>query len=450
MFPVEKIARTVQGELLHRENVTPPTRAIHDSRLVEPGDLFIALRGRRSDGHDFLSDAFRRGASAALVSDTNDLPPNARNIICVPDPVLALQQWATAWRQRLNATFIGITGTNGKTTVRALLGHLLQTHGHAYVSPYNYNTEIGLPMALLSMPMDADIGVFELGAENPGDIATLARILQPHMGIVTTLGPGHLDGFQTMDGVATEKWSLVEHLPENGTALINADVPRLLEMAATATINVLSVGLNHGDLRGHLLQSVPHLELTLAGHNEILRCPLVGEHNAINVLLASVAAHTLGVRWEVIAHRMASFVPIAHRLSPIQTSFGTILDDTYNANPASMRAALDVLATFGTEIPKRLFVFGDMLGLGTASERFHREVAQLALQLPIDVILPVGQAAIAACQAVAPASDSSKIVILPRNEVSSWIVAYSPAMVVLVKGSRGLALETLAAELQDF
>ncbi|MCK5827547.1 UDP-N-acetylmuramoyl-tripeptide--D-alanyl-D-alanine ligase [Candidatus Bipolaricaulota bacterium] len=444
---MEKIAQIVEGELLRRESAIPG-RAIHDSRLVQAGDVFVALSGLKSDGHRFLPDVFARGASAAIVSDVSNLPDNARNLILVDHPALALQQWSAAWRKSLNATIVAITGTNGKTTVRALLGHLLSAQGSVYVSPHNYNTEIGLPISLLSMPANTDIGVFELGAERPGDIAILAEILQPHIGILTSVGTGHLDGFKTVEAVASEKWSLIEHLPENGIAIINADVPRLLDLAATANVPVVTTGLNVGDLQGQVLQTIPSLKIQLADHDVTLACPLVGTHNANNLLLAAAAAHRLGISWHAITAQAASFKPIAHRLQPIPSSFGTILDDTYNANPASMMAALDVLASFGAVKSRRVFVFGTMSGLGTDSDRFHREIAQQALHHPIDTILPIGDAAISACRAVTMPAEKARVVVLPRDEIKPWVIAGgSDSMVVLVKGSRDLALENLVANL---
>ena len=447
MFPVEKIAQIVEGELLRREKITL-ARAIHDSRLVESGDLFVALPGRRADGHTFLADVFGRGASGAIISDTTNLPSNARNLIRVANPTLALQQWAAAWRKTLDATLVAITGSNGKTTVKTLLGHLLSARGPAYVSPHNYNTEIGLPIALLSMPADADIGVFELGAEQPGDIATLAHILRPHLGIITSVGPSHLDGFETVNAVASEKWSLINQLPENSAAIVNADSPHLRALATAARTPILSAGLDHGDVRGKVLQTVPSVKVSLEDHDVTLSCPLIGTHNAENMLLAAVAAHELGMSWDSIADQAISCKPIPHRLNPIQVPFGMVLDDTYNANPASMTAALKVLAAYGDAGAVRVFVFGEMLGLGAESERFHREIAQLALRLPIDAILPVGDAAIAACRSVATLPDEARFVVLARQEIKAWINSFSTSMVVLVKGSRALELDKLVDELQ--
>ncbi len=443
MFPVEKIAQIVEGELLRGESDTP-TRAIHDSRLVRSGDLFVALPGHQSDGHGFLADAFNRGAIAAIVSDTYNLPDNARNVILVENPELALQQMAAAWRNTLSATFVAITGSNGKTTVKALLGHMLSAHGPTYVSPYNYNTEIGLPIALLSMSSEARFGVFELGAERPGDVSMLARILRPNLGIITSVGPSHLDGFETIDAVASEKWSLVEGLSEDGKAIVNADSPHLRALASTARLPVVSTGLNNGDLRGRVIQDVPSLKVKLDEHDVTMTCPLIGTHNAGNLLLAAVAANVLGMGWDSISARSESFEPIPHRLNPIQASFGTILDDTYNANPASMAAALQVLTAFGDTDSAKVFVFGEMHGLGAETDGFHREVIRLALSLPIDAILPIGEAAVTACRA----TDEAPVILLPRGEIVRHVRQLAPQMIVLIKGSRALGLEALVEDLR--
>jgi len=446
MFSAEKIAQIVEGDLL-REDGALPRRAIHDSRLVRPGDLFVALPGHRSDGHQYLADAFDRGACAAIVSNTDSLPGNAHNLIVVDDPGLALQQLASAWRDSLTASFIGITGSNGKTTVKSLLCHMLAAQGPTYVAPHNYNTEIGLPIALLSMQADSQFGVFELGAEHPGDIAVLARILRPQFGVITSVGPSHLDGFETIEAVASEKWSLVKELPEDGMAILNADSPHLLKRASSAKSPVISAGLSHGDLRGRVVQDVPSLEIKLDEQDVTMTCPLIGTHNANNLLLAATAANALGMSWASISAQSSSFDPIPHRLHPIHISFGTILDDCYNANPASMAAALQVLAAFGGKDSARVFVFGEMVGLGADTNRYHREVLDLALSLPIDTILPVGKVSTAACLAV----NDPKIAFLPRDGIARYVrqLAQKRAIqsaIVLIKGSRVLGLEALVEE----
>ena len=423
---------------------------MHDSRGIAPGDLFVALPGQSADGHTFLEDAFDRGACGALVSDPSAGPEDAPNLIVVDDPGSALLRLATARRKALAATLVGITGSNGKTTTRALLAQALRETDDdpaIFSAPKNYNTEIGLPLALLAMPETASIGLFELGAECPGDIELLVDTLVPHIGLITTIGPSHLDGFGSIDAVAEEKWRLVEGLPPDGLAVVNADCPRLRDRATRAAVECLTVGLNHGEVRARLEAVAPRLILTIDDDPSLyLDVPLAGLHNATNLLLAAVTARRLGTPPEQIEARLRTFTSVAHRLRPIPTSFGTVLDDTYNANPASATAALDVLAQLGSTDAGRLFVFGEMCDLGSDSDRYHDEVLDRALSLELDAILPVGDGATAACrrrpEAVFIESDRSCLAQTIQSHCSD-----SRAWIVLIKGSRALELEELVDEL---
>ena len=448
MYPVGDIAAIVGGDLLRGDGATP-NRIVHDSREVAEGDLFVALRGRRTDGHAFLPDAFARGACGALISDPGAVPADARNLIAVGDTVGALQRLAAAWREALDATFVGITGSNGKTTTRALLAHLLARADRphrVFNAPKNYNTEVGLPLALLAMPEAASIGLFELGADRPGDIAALADVLAPQVGLITSIGPSHLDGLGSVEAVAVEKWSLVERLPPDGTAFVNADSPDLLCLMQEADGRCTGVGIERGDVRGRIDREVPRLVLTVDDPPMRLVAPLIGRHNAVNLLLAAVTAFRLGVPASAIEERTGTFVPVPHRLEPIQAPFGTVLDDTYNANPASTAGALRALARCGGPETRRVFVFGEMRELGPEADRYHREAVDLALDLGIDAVLPVGDLAVDACRT----RPADAIRFVDRDELDRSIrsiCAPSRDAFVLVKGSRALELERLVEEL---
>jgi len=448
MYSVDEIAAIVGGRVLRADRATPH-RIVHDSREVGEGDLFVALRGRRTDGHAFLRDAFSNGACAALVSDPAAAPETGRNFIVVADPQDALLRLASAWRGTLDATCVGVTGSNGKTTTRALLAHLLRSSRDArevYSAARNYNTEVGLPLALLATPRTASVALFELGTERPGDIALLADLLAPDVGVVTSVGPSHLSGFGSIDAVATEKWSLIERMPEHGWAAINADSPHLRRLADGWAGDLLTVGLNDGSIRGRIEQEVPWLQVALDDPPMRLRCPLVGAHHATNVLLAAAIALRLGARADEVERHIPTFRPIPHRLNPTSAPFGTVLDDTYNANPVSTEGALRVLAQLGGRSVRRVFIYGEMRDLGADADRYHHEILDLALRLGIDAILPVGDGAIAACRArVAPA-----VRIVARGELAGAIDALAhegTELIVLVKGSRALALDRLVDEL---
>jgi len=448
MYPVGEIAKIVGGDLLHGDQATP-IRVVHDSREIREGDLFVALRGARADGHAFLKEAFARGACGALISDPGRSVDGTRNLIVVDDTLAALQRLAATWREELDATFVGITGSNGKTTVRALLAQLLRKPGgdaSVFSAPKNYNTEIGLPLALLAMSEEAKIGLFELGAERPGDIALLADILAPQVGLITSVGPSHLASFGSVEAVAREKWSLVERLPTDGHAFINADSPELFRLAREHGGDCTSVGFERGDVRGRIEQESPRLTLAIDEPPMRLVSPLIGRHNAGNLLLAAVTAHHLDEPVSAIEERAQAFVPVPHRLQPIEAPFGTILDDTYNANPVSTAEALHALAKLGGPATLRVFVFGEMRDLGPDVDRYHHEILDLALDLGVGAILPVGSRAVDACRACS----SHEIQIVDREELDRRIRALcrdSDDSVVLVKGSRALELERLVDEL---
>ncbi len=445
MFSLGEIAAIVHGERTNRGGRTP-RRIVHDSRCVEPGDLFVALPGARTDGHEHLADAFRRGACGAIVSDPSRAPDSVHGLVVVPDTLVALQTLAAAWRDRSSATIVGITGSNGKTTTRSLLAHLLRDTSSVHEPPENYNTEIGLPLALLAMPGDSDVGVFELATEAPGEIRRLAEILRPSAALLTGVGPSHLEGFGSIDAIVAEKWSLVDTMAPEGLAFVNAESTPLRTRIATAGRTLVTVGLHEGEFRGHITSVVPRLSVVIDEPPLELRTGLLGEHNATNVLLAVACALRLGTSPATIEERTRTFEPIRQRLKAISAPFGTVLDDTYNANPASTRAALRVLAAFGTPRSRRLFLFGDMLGLGARSADYHTEILGFALGLGVDVI-PIGSRARAACTTAA----SDRIALLEPDSVSEAIRRRlaGPEDVVLVKGSRALGLERIVAALLE-
>ena len=445
MFSVAEIAHIVKGELLYGVRETP-RRVWHDSRSLRVGDLFVALPGARTDGHAFLGDAFGNGACSAIVRDRSAAPRTARNLIVVADPLAALRALAAAWRRRFTIPVVGITGSNGKTTTKALLGHLLAEDRIVHVAPKNYNTEIGLPIAVLGMPEGAQIGVFELGTEAPGEIDDLARLLSPTIVVVTDVGPSHYRAFGSIEAVAEEKWAMVHSLPSDGWAIVNADSTALRSRAKRLPPGrVATVGIEHGEIRGRILRAVPGIIVEALGVR--IEARLIGRHNAINLLLAAVTAQRLGILTETIARRAESFEPVAHRLASVPAPFGTILDDTYNANPASMTAALRVLEEWGDGARRRIFVFGEMLDLGEGSDQFHHGVASLALELGIDAIVAVGEPPATACKAAGMRPLVATTVEGCSQAVRSLLVE-GVEHVVLIKGSRAIGLDLVVEALR--
>ncbi len=448
MFSVGEIAQILKGRLLKGREETP-LRAIHDSRLVQKRDLFVALKGARTDGHAFLEEAFTRGACGALVSESGTIPENGRNLIVIEDTLAALQGLAAAWRSELSATFVGITGTCGKTTTKAILAHLLEKDLRVFAAPHNYNTEIGLPIALLAMPSDAQVGIFELGASAPGEIASLAALLSPKIAILTMIGHGHLSKFGNVEAIAREKWELVRALPTGGKAIINRDSPELSRLADEWTGEIVSVGLQGGMVHGKIVGACPGLIVEVENPPLRLETNLLGRHNVTNILSAVACALELGLAKETIENRMRTFKPFLHRLNLLPAPFGHLLDDTYNANPDSTRAALFTLAEFDLDIAQRAFVFGNMLDLGDDSPRFHQEMIDLALHLGVGPIFPVGNLATEAARGAVKDAPSGTFVFSSQEDLPESIrkTLKGKRNILLVKGSRDMNLDRLVTEL---
>lgn len=450
MFSIGEIAQILKGRLLKGREETP-LRAIHDSRFVQKGDLFVALKGTRTNGHAFLEEAFMRGACGALVSETGTIPENGRNLIVVEDTQVALSSLAAAWRSKLPATFVGITGTCGKTTTKAILAHLLERDLRVFSAPHNYNTEIGLPLALLAMPANTHVGIFELGASAPGDIAPLAVLLSPKIAILTMVGQGHLSGFGNVEAIAQEKWELVRALTSQGRAIINLDCPELSRFADGWTGKIISVGLQGGMVHGKIVGACPGLIIEVENPFLRLETNLLGRHNATNILSAVACTLELGLAKETIEDRIRTFKPFLHRLNLLPAPFGHLLDDTYNANPDSTRAALFTLASLDLPTDRRFFVFGNMLDLGNDSLRFHQEIIDLALRLGIEQIFPVGDLATKAARGAVKDAPTGTFVFSNQEDLADSIrkALKGKHNIILVKGSRDMNLDRLVVELED-
>jgi UDP-N-acetylmuramoyl-tripeptide--D-alanyl-D-alanine ligase len=446
LFSIGEIARIVRGELVG-DGVLVPTGFAVDSRRVAPGDLFFALPGARVDGHAFLEEALARGACGAVLADLARRPDASSPMLVVDDVRRALHDVARAWRTQFSIPIVAITGSNGKTTTKALVAHLVGGTFAVHVAQENYNTDIGLPLALLAMPTGTEVGVFELGADRPGDIALLVRLLRPSMGLVTSIGQSHLEAFGTTERVANEKWDLVRGLPPGAAAFVNADSPELSALAASeGRPSLLGAGLAHGEVRARILTAVPRLALVIDDPPLRLETDLVGEQNATNLLLAALCAHRLGVPPSILEERAATFRAVPHRMERRPVRWGILLDDVYNANPSSMSYALRTLAAFGDASTRRAVVFGDMLELGKPSAALHDEAARFALGLPIDLVYPVGERAEAAFGALA----DSRVHPVERGRVAADLVGRLEGetnAVILVKGSRGMRLEEIVEDI---
>ena len=444
MFPPAKSAEIVCGRLLRGTDAVP-RRTVHDSRRVRAGDLFVALKGERTDGHRFLKEAFARGACAAILSDTDAIPENGCNLIVVDDVLDAVQVLAAAWRETLDAIFVGITGTCGKTTTKGLLAHLLSSDRNTYFAPESYNTEIGLPLALLSMPTEARVGVFELGVGAPGEMGPLAALLAPHVAVLTMVGRGHLQGFGSIEAVAAEKWELVHALPATGTLILNADCEAFAKHLDAWSGHAVTFGLQGGDLRGKVVDASHGLGVETDRPPLHLESRLLGRHQAIALLAAVAGARHLGVAPEAIEQAVGTFDGPPHRLKLLPAPFGYVLDDSYNANPDSTRAALLTLCELDLPVEKRAFVFGSMLELGEGSSGFHREMLELAVELGVAPIYPVGEEAVQTAREVIGELPAGAVLLAEEGDLAARIAGTlaGKSNLLLVKGSRLLGLDRL-------
>jgi len=412
-----------------------------DSRQIVPGMLFAALAGQSFDGHDYISQAMEAGAVAALVS--RDLPTNLP-LLQVTDVVAALGTLAGHWRSECPAKVIGITGSNGKTTVKEMIANILRQDGRVLATAGNFNNELGLPLTVFQLDKSHDFAVLEMGASNPGDIAYLAGIAQPDVGVITNIGPAHLQGFINIRGVACAKGELFAALPSSGAAVINAAEP-WVELWQDLNKAKTSWYFN-GEGKNHIrAQHVAHgVEVITPDGKFSLQLPLPGLHNLTNALAATAVCLALDVPLNHIKSGLETVKPVPGRLSLKHASAGwTVIDDTYNANPASLYAALQVLSTQSGE---PWLVMGDMKELGSDSRKMHAELGDAARSLGVRRLFALGEASAAAVDAFG----DSAVHFSSRDELIEFLLTeLRPGVACLVKGSRSMGMEHVVSAISN-
>ena len=404
-----------------------------DSRQIVPGRLFAALAGQTFDGHDYLQQAKDLGAVAALVD--RDVPADLP-VLKVTDVLAALGTLAGHWRNACPAKVIGITGSNGKTTVKEMVANILRQDGEVLATSGNFNNELGLPLTVFQLKKSHDYAVLEMGASNPGDIAYLAGIARPDVGVITNIGPAHLQGFINIQGVAQAKGELFAALPTDGVAIINAAEPwvDLWQDINKAGKVFYFNGDEENHIRarhdaGNVVVSTPLGEFPL-------QLPLPGVHNLTNALAATAVCLALDVPLAQIKAGLETVQPVPGRLSLKHADSGWIvIDDTYNANPASLYAALQVLATQNGE---PWLVMGDMKELGSNSRKMHAELGDAARSLGVRRLFALGEASTAAVDAFGPNAEHFN----SRDGLIEALRAeLRPGIACLVKGSRSMGME---------
>lgn len=444
MMRLSTIALWTRGRLVGGD--VDVTGVSIDTRKVQAGDLFVAIKGERVDGHDFLADAQARGAIAALVTRKVDssLPQ-----VVVDDTALALGDLASAVRAQSNVRVIGITGSNGKTTVKTLTASILSRHGRTHVNAGNYNNELGLPLTLLAMPQDTEYAVLEMGAGKPGDIAYLAAIARPDIGLVNTIAPAHLERMGSVEGVAETKGALYQALPVDGVAIINADDAFASFFAGLAgSRRQLRFALSHkADVGADIVdQRVDgsHFVLSTPAGDADVHLPLAGRHNIANAMAAASIALALGVPLDTIVEGLEQVPGVAGRLQLEHMPGGwTLIDDSYNANPGSVGAAIDTLALAEGE---RWLVLGDMAELGDNAAALHAGIGERARKHGINRLFAVGPLSASAVKAFGEHgehfADKAALSAALKQQLHGGVTC-------LVKGSRSAGMDQVVAALRD-
>lgn len=453
-FDVAAAAAATAGTLEGRGGAAPVRRVVIDSREIEPGDLFVALPGTRVHGHAYVADALRRGAVSALVGpDAAPLPEDLadRSQVRVPDPRRALADLASAHRRALRCRVVGITGSNGKSSTREMIARVLEPLGPVVQSIRSYNNDLGVPLTILRADAATSSLVVEMGTSGPGEIARLAEIARPDVGVVTNVCAAHLEGLGSEDGVAREKSDLVRALRPDGFAVLNGDDARVAAMAAVSPAHVVrtSVGDWSADVWGCEPKRTPRgVEFWLFGKMRMF-LPVPGLHNVQNALAAVAVGLVAGATPAQIREALRDVRLPSMRMQRLTFGRRTLFLDCYNANPASMRAAVEELAARPCS-GRRVLVLGDMLELGRASEELHEAAGRHAASR-VDVLWCVGAASRAAREAAVEAGlPPERCFWSPTVEEAAAHpqVRLDAGDTALLKASRGVRLERLADALR--
>lgn len=440
------LATNIQGKLLGPD--VNYTGLSIDSRSIKPHELFIAIRGEKFDGHNFIELAKQRGAAGAVVDHAieTDLP-----LVVVQDTRKALGELAKQHRREFSIPIIALTGSCGKTTTKEMIRSILAEVGPVLTNFKNFNNDIGLPLTLLNLNTQHRYAVIEMGANHAGEIEYLTHLTQPNVALITNIGPAHLQGFGSMAGVAEAKAEIFSGLAKNGVAIINADdkFADTLQKAC-APFRVLRFGLSDAadfsatnvqmdvDGKASFLLHAPN------GKEMMISLTLPGQHHVLNALAAAAAASQIGIELSLIKSGLEKMQPVPGRIIVSKTKLGaTLIDDSYNANPSSVAVALKLLAHYSGQ---RIFVMGDMGELGQNAVDYHRQLGQLAKELNIDDVYTCGDLSKETAKAFGANAKH-----YPNHQ--ELILALKPHLqenvTILIKGSRSAQMEKVAAALMD-
>ena len=443
-LPLGRIAEFISGSGRFRASVVAQGYSI-DSRTLQPGELFFAVKGERLDGHDFVAQALERGAAAAVIrADRRAYFPPRSRLIAVEDTLAALQNLAAAVRRAWGKPVVGITGSAGKTTTKEAIAHLLATRFRVHKSEGNLNNHFGLPLMLLRLEPEHEVAVIEMGMSHLGEIRELARIAQPEIGVVTCVAPVHLEFFQSVAEIARAKHELVESLPGDGTAVLNADDEYVSQFGRGFAGKVVSFGVrNPASVRAENIElrgtQGSAFDIVAGSSREPATLPLVGAHNIPNALAAVAVALEQGIPLVDAAAALADLAPADKRGQVIEVGGATVINDCYNSNPKALDAMVDALLALPAH--RHIVVAGEMLELGPTGPELHAECGRRMAKRGVNVLVGVRGAAEHMVEAAKKAGMRAEFMAAPED-AGEWLASQArPGDGVLLKASRGVRLE---------
>lgn len=447
-FSLEEVLEATRGQCVKMGKAVRFHGVSTDTRAIVRGSLFVALSGERFDGHEFIAQAIENGASGIILGRGLDLPPNQATLILVENPRKALQDLARFHRCRFQVPIIAVTGSNGKTSTKDMIAAILSTQLRVLRTEENYNNEIGLSQTLLRMDSSHEAVVVEMGMRGKGEIAELATMARPTVGVVTNVGETHLERLGSIENIAAAKAELIKALPDSGVAVLNADDGRVCAMRALTAARSVSFGRqNDADVQAkNITQDLLGVAFDCVDGDETFPffVPVPGMHTVYNALAAITVGRLLGLKMKDIAAGLAQYQPGKMRLNLCQYGRIKVIDDTYNASPLSMAAAIEVLSELGRE--RKVAVVGDMLELGSAAQAAHEQVGRHLASIGAEVVITVGE--MAGFAAEAARQQGVAVVISCRNHeqaIGELKKHLLPGDMVLLKGSRGMQMEKLLA-----
>jgi UDP-N-acetylmuramoyl-tripeptide--D-alanyl-D-alanine ligase len=445
---LNEIASALKGNLIGQDLLM--TGVSIDTRTLKAGDLYIAIKGKNFDGHDFISQALQAGASAILVNQKIDTDSAQ---IVVNDTHLALAELAGYWRRKMPVKIAGVTGSNGKTSVKEMIAAIFATQGNTLFTQGNLNNDIGVPLTLLRLDENHRFAVIEMGANHPGEIAYTSRYAQADVSVITNVGPAHIEGFGSIDGVANTKAEIIESLGSAGVAILNRDDPYYdLWINKAGSRKSVSFGFDPAaDIRAKNITTrlsekgfTTQFDFKTVGATETICLGLAGKHNVKNALAATAVALQFGIDLKFIKQALEQVKPVTGRMQVIQGRQGNIvIDDTYNANPASLQAALDAINHANQPIWLVLGAFGE---LGDEAAAIHAEMATMIQSQSVQRLFATGELA---KHTVTAFGSNGQHFDTQEHLIQTLTNAISGKEIILVKGSRSQKMENVVAALVD-